>query len=84
MMLVRDRNESILPLIIIGFVFSTVVGIAFVSLEISYRSTPNTFDLIADALDTTQTYEAPKTRVPPAPDRPPPETEKTMVAAESL
>ncbi len=51
LVLVRDRDEKILPPLVIGFVFSVMVSVAFVSVEASYQSTPNTFDLMKRAAD---------------------------------
>jgi hypothetical protein len=81
--LVRAHNESILPPMIIGFVFSIIISIASFSVVTSYQNKPNTFDLVADAIGVTQTYEAPKTKSPSAPHHPP-DSEKTMVAVEFL
>lgn len=81
--LVRSHDERFLPLMIIGFVFLVIIGIASFSVVTSYQNKPNTFDLIADAIDVTQTYEAPKTKDLPAPSHPP-DSEKTRVALEYL
>lgn len=63
LVLVRAKNERFLPAMAIGTVFSIITGIAFFSLETSYRSTPNTFDLIASAAGSFQVFG--KTREEP-------------------
>ncbi len=59
-LLVRARNETILPAVTIGSIFSIIAGIAFFSIGLSYRSKPNTFDLVESALGNLQAYETPK------------------------
>lgn len=59
-LLVRARDEKILPPIIIGSILSIIMGVAFFSVGNIYQNKPNTFDLIANAVNETQTYEAPK------------------------
>lgn len=84
MILVRNHDENVLPVMIIGLVTTFIGGIAFFSVEASYQNKPNTFDLISSALDTPQMYEAPRTKEPTNFREPALETEKTMVALKPL
>lgn len=92
MILVRNHEERVLPAMIIGIVVTFIGGIAVFSVETSYQNKPNTFDIIASAMDTAQINEMPKVKellipkevVPNKQYSPPQKTEKTMIAGDSL
>jgi hypothetical protein len=83
-LLIRARDEKILPPMIIGSILFIIMSLAVFSMGTVYQSKPNTFDLIANALDTTQTYEAPKVKSLLAQKNPPAREENSLAAAKSF